>query len=222
MNSPARRVATGLIAILGLLVTAVVSPGAQALSTTVVISQVYGAGGNSGATYNRDYVELFNLGTTTVDLSTYSIQYTSATGTGLFSSNVLALTGTIAPGQHFLVGLASGANGVAIPTPDVSGSITMAAAAGKVILASTTTGIACNGSSTACTPAQLALIVDLVGFGSANFFEGSGAAPAPSATNATFRGANGCTETDNNNSDFSAAAAAPRNTSSPLTPCTVD
>ena len=34
----------------------------------IVISQIYGGGGNSGATYHNDYVELFNRGAGTVDL----------------------------------------------------------------------------------------------------------------------------------------------------------
>jgi len=37
-----------------------------AVSTTIVISQVYGGGGNSGAVYTHDFVELFNLGSATV------------------------------------------------------------------------------------------------------------------------------------------------------------
>lgn len=221
MNNSARRVTLTSFLVLALALMTLFAQPAAAISTTVVISQVYGAGGNTGATYNRDYVELFNRGTTNVNLSTYSIQYTSPTGTGLFSSNVQALSGTIAPGQYFLVGLGSGAAGVAIPTPDVSGSIAMGANNGKVILANTTSGIGCNGSSTACTPAQLAQIVDLVGFGTANFYEGAAAAPAPNTTNAIFRGANGCTETDSNSGDFAAAAAAPRNSASALSPCAV-
>ncbi|MBA3580138.1 MAG: lamin tail domain-containing protein, partial [Gemmatimonadaceae bacterium] len=48
----------------------------------MVISQLYGAGGNSGATLNADYVELFNAGTATASLSGWSVQYASATGTG--------------------------------------------------------------------------------------------------------------------------------------------
>ncbi len=35
-------------------------PVAHAVSTDVVISQVYGGGGNSGATYKNDFIELFN------------------------------------------------------------------------------------------------------------------------------------------------------------------
>ena len=45
----------------------------------VVISQVYGGGGNTNATYTNDYVELFNRGATAQSLSNWSIQYTSAT-----------------------------------------------------------------------------------------------------------------------------------------------
>src|SRR5512140_2562316 len=76
---------------------------AQAVSPNIVISQVYGGGGNSGAPYTHDFVELFNRGTTTVSLSGWSIQYASATGTGNFGSNagqITPLAGSIAPGQH--------------------------------------------------------------------------------------------------------------------------
>ncbi len=70
----------------------------------------------------------------------------------------------------------------------------------------------CNGFSTPCTPAQLALIIDLVGYGSANFFEGSAAAPTLSNTTAALRDGGGCTETDNNAADFTAGTPTPRNT----------
>src|SRR2546423_5800404 len=62
-------------------------------SSTIVISQVYGGGGNSGAPYQNDFVELFNRGTSTVSLAGWSVEYTSATGAGLFSTNTATLTG---------------------------------------------------------------------------------------------------------------------------------
>ena len=75
----------------------------------VVISQVYGAGSNSGAAYQNDFVELFNRGTTPVSLAGWTIQYASATGTGNFSANgIAALSGTLQPGQYYLVKLAGG------------------------------------------------------------------------------------------------------------------
>ncbi len=197
------------------------SQSAQALSTTVVISQVYGGGGNSGAPYTNDFVELFNRGATTVSLSGMSVQYASATGTGNFAGNPIApLAGSLAPGQHYLVQLASGgANGVALPTADATGTANMSGTGGKVALVNATTGLACNGGSTPCSAAQLAQIVDLVGLDGANFYEGSAAAPATSNTTAALRKGNGCTETDNNSADFETIAPNPRNTVSPLSPC---
>src|SRR5207248_1847911 len=73
-------------------------------------------------------------------------------------------------------------------------------------------------SGTSCPSG--AAIVDIVGYGtSANCFEGSGPTPAPSATAAALRGSNGCNETDNNATDFTASAPNPRNTASPAIIC---
>jgi uncharacterized repeat protein (TIGR01451 family) len=181
-------------------------------AANLVISQVYGGGGNSGATYINDFIEIFNRGTTTVNLAGWSVQYQSATGTTAWS--VTNLSGTLQPGQYYLVQEASsGAVGNPLPTPDAPGVITMAAGAGKVALLNTTTAL--NG---AC-PSSVN-ISDLVGYGTtANCFEGAGPAPAPSATTADLRATSGCTDTDNNAADFSAVAPNPRNTSSPLHNC---
>ena len=53
---------------------------AAAVSTTVVISQVYGGGGNAGATFKNDFIELYNVGAVAVDVSTWSVQYAAAAG----------------------------------------------------------------------------------------------------------------------------------------------
>ena len=88
-----KRLAFNLLAVLALtLGLAPFVPSTQAISTTVVISQVYGGGGNSGAQYTNDFVELFNRGTTTVSLADWSIQYTSATGAGNFGSATNLIT----------------------------------------------------------------------------------------------------------------------------------
>jgi hypothetical protein len=66
-----------------------------------VISRVYGAGGNSGATLNSDYVELFNRGSVAASTEGWSVQYASATGS---SWQVTALgTHTVPPGGYLLV-----------------------------------------------------------------------------------------------------------------------
>ena len=193
---------------------------AAAVSPDVVISQVYGGGGNSGAPFTHDYVELFNRGTSTVSLAGRSVQYASATGTGSFGQNsVAALNGSLAPGQRYLVQLGGGATGAPLPAPDAIGTINMSGTSGKVVLVDSTAGLACNGGSTPCGADQLALIRDLVGYGSATFFEGSGAAPTLSNVTAALRAEGGCTDTDNNAADFTSTTPAPANSASPLTPC---
>src|SRR6184192_586132 len=102
----------------------------NAISAGVVISQVYGGGGNSGATLKNDFIELFNSGTITVTLTGMSVQYSSASGTTWQKTD---LSGSIAPGQYYLVQEAAGAGGtVNLPAPDAVGSIAMSATAGKV------------------------------------------------------------------------------------------
>jgi len=135
----------------------------------VVISQIYGG---QGSVYNQDFVELFNAGSAAVNINGWSVQYGSATGTGHFAANgVTTLSGVLQPGQYYLVGLRSGANGLALPTPDVGNNATdMSGTNGKVVLVNSSTGLACNGGSAVCSPAQLAQIVDMVGYGTANFF----------------------------------------------------
>ncbi|TMR15048.1 lamin tail domain-containing protein [Nonomuraea zeae] len=195
------------------------SPSVAATPGAVVISQVYGGGGNSGAPLTNDYVELFNRSDAPVSLDGWSVQYTSAAGTGNFASGKAGLAGTLAPGQYHLLQLAAGTTpSGALPQPDSTGSINMSGTAGKVALVRSADGLACNGSSTPCSDDQLALLADLVGYGGANFFEGS---PAPALTNATgaFRKGGGCADTDDNGADFETAAPAPRNSATTADPC---
>jgi uncharacterized protein len=195
---------------------------AQASSSGVVISQVYGGSGSSGLA--RDYVELFNASTAPVDVSGWSVQYASATGSGTFASNgVSALpAGTvIAARSYVLVALGPTAAGTALPSPLISGAAgtNLSSSNGKVVLVNTSTGLACNGSTAQpCTPAQAAQIVDLVGYGSANFFEGA-AAPVLNASSALLRAAEGCTDSDNNASDFALGAPTPRTSASAPATC---
>ncbi len=191
---------------------------AFASDSGVVISQVYGGNGN---TFSRDYVELFNASNQAVNITGWSIQYSSATGTGLFSANgITTLNGTLQAGQYYLVALATTAAGATLPTVDIAGntSTNLSGTNGKVVLVNTSTGLACNGSSTPCNATQTAQIVDLVGYGTANYSETS-AAPALTSTSALLRVARGCTDTNNNSSDFTVGTPSPRNSSSPLSPC---
>ena len=174
----------------------------------VVISQIYGGGGNSGAVYTNDFIELFNASSSTVDLSGWSVQYASATGTNWM---VTPLSGSIAPGQYYLIQQAAGSGGTTpLPAPDATGSIAMSATEGKVALVSSTAALSgtCPAGPT---------IVDLVGYGDApSCYEGSGPAPRLGNTTAALRQGGGAQDTDNNANDFVAGAPNPRNNQPPF------
>ena len=205
--------------VLGIVMGAFAAVGTASAASDVVISQVYGAGGNVGALRTHDYVELYNRGPLALPLGNLSIQYASATGTGNFGSSSTQLTElpdfTLQPGQYFLIQEGSAATvGDPLPTADHVDPtpILMAAGAGKVALVSGDETLNCNGSvGQPCSAASLARILDLVGYGNANFFEGSGAAPTLGTTLAALRAGNGAQDTDNNAADFAAATPNPRN-----------
>jgi hypothetical protein len=192
------------------------TPAAHASSSGgVVVSQVYAGGGNSGASYTNDFVELFNGGSSAADLTGWSIQYASATST---SWSVTTLTGAIQPGRYYLVQLASsGSVGSTLPTPDAAGTTNVANSGGKVALVQGTTALVCGASAGNCS--AVSSIADLVGYGSAADYEGSGAAPVLSSTTAAVRAGEGCTDTNVNSADFTAEAPAPRNAATVATTC---
>src|SRR5512134_1379170 len=107
--------AFSLALILVLVLNALPVRQARALSPNLVINQVYGGGGNTGATYTHDFIELFNRGTSSVSLAGWSVQYASATGTGNFGSTTTMITElpavSLAPGQYFLIQEAQGTGG---------------------------------------------------------------------------------------------------------------
>ena len=179
---------------------------ASAISPDITISQVYGGGGNSGASLTSDFVELFNRGTTSVALTGWSVQYASSTGT---SWRVTPLSGVMPPGTHYLVAEAAGAGGTQpLPTPDATGTTAMSATSGKVALVTSASALGCGAN---CSSA--AGVHDFVGYGSANDSEG-GPAPTLSNTTAALRGGAGGMDTDNNATDFVEGTPTPRNSAS--------
>lgn len=176
----------------------------------VVISQVYGGGGNSGATLQHDFIEIFNNGSSSENVGGWSVQYASATGSSWQVTAIPAGT-TLPPGGYLLVRQAAGSGGSVPVVGDVTGSIAMGAASGKVALASAATAL----SGTAPAGGTL---VDIVSYGSANGTEGTPTGGL-SATTAALRNGNGCADTNNNSVDFSVGTPAPRGSSSAAAPC---
>jgi hypothetical protein len=188
---------------------------AAASSSGVVVSQVYGGGGNSGAAFQNDFVELFNAGATSVDVSGWTVQYATAAGT---SWQATPLTGTIPAGRYYLVQLASSAAvGAPLPAPDATGTSNLAATSGKIALVRSTTPLTCGATAGSCSADPSA--EDLVGYGSASDFEGTGSAPATSSTQAARRAGEGCEDTADNAADFTAGAPDPRNSASAAHVC---
>ena len=203
-----------LTLLLAAALAALAVPIASGASPDLVLSQLYAGGGNSGATYANDFVELFNRGSSAIDLTGWSVQYATAAGT---SWQVTTLDGSLAPGHHYLVVLASGgANGAALPAADATGTSNLAASGGKVALVHDTAALSCGATAGSC--GSVPVIRDLVGYGSATDSEGA-AAPALSNTTAAIRGSNGCDDTDSNSADFTTDAPAPRNTATAATTC---
>lgn len=169
----------------------------------IVISQVYGGGGNSGALFTHDFIELFNPTPATLSLEGMSLQYSGAT-TATWSSNRIILAGSMAPGQYFLIQLGSGGpNGKALPTPDlVAPQVILNAGAGKLAVVS--------GSETLTGNCPATRLIDFVGYGGADCSE-SAAAPATANSTSLLRINNGCTDTENNALDFVVSVPDPRN-----------
>lgn len=192
----------------------------------LVISQVYGGGGNAGAAYTHDYVELFNQSDHDVDLAGKTLQYVSSGASFTKAKNLLTLpdtTAKLAPGRYFLIqlatGAAAGATPVGQPLTDVDyvatqplELIAMSKESGKVALVANLQAAleGCGGAApaVACDSPD---IIDLVGYGSATQFRGGAPVPALASNTAAIRHSGGCAHSGDNSLDFQPTLPAPRN-----------
>ncbi|NBP70402.1 MAG: lamin tail domain-containing protein, partial [Cytophagia bacterium] len=169
---------------------------------TLMIYEVYGGGGNTGATYTNDFVVLYNGTAQAINLSNYSLHYASNTG-AFGTTNNANLSGTINAGDYFLIQLAAGATVTdkPLPTPDLvavlhnnaAQTINLSGSNGKIVLAT-------GAGNTALTGGTDTRIVDLVGYGTANLFEGASAVGA--LTNSTSAKRKTFVDTNDNGVDF--------------------
>jgi DNA/RNA endonuclease G (NUC1) len=178
----------------------------------IVISQVYGGGGNAGATFRNDFIELFNPGTSPVNVAGWSVQYSSSAGS---SWAVTPLSGTIDPGHYYLVQEAPGAGGtVDLPTPDATNATAMAAGAGKVWLSRSITAL------TGTCPVG-GSVVDGVSYGTAATNCGFKTTATLTNPTAALRKDSGCQYTNDLSMDFSTGTPTPRNSSTAPHACPV-
>jgi predicted extracellular nuclease len=174
--------------------------------TGLVISQIYGGGSNASATYNADFIELYNPTNASISTSGLSVQYASAAGN---FTQALALTAATVPaGHYFLVQtITAGAVGAALPTPDTIGTApNLSASAGKVALVNGTAAL--SGDTSCALILADPKILDFVGYGStASCFPGSGTgnsfAPGTTTNTQSIVRTNPSANTGDNSKDFS-------------------
>lgn len=142
------------------------------LGNYLFISEAYGGGGNSGAEYKSDFIELYNYANFPLSLDGYSVQYASASAANW---SVTPLSGNIAPKSYYLIKQANGKGGIiSLPLPESVGASDMAATGFKIALVSSIDEL------TVSDPTEDSRVIDFVGAGGANAFYGTGPAPAPS------------------------------------------
>ncbi|MDR7083740.1 5'-nucleotidase [Arthrobacter ginsengisoli] len=193
-----------------------VSPAAAG-SSPVIINEAYLSGGSTGAAFKNKFVELYNTSDAPVSLDGWSLQYRSATGTGVPSS-VVPLTGTIAAkGLYLLKGGSNGTVGLDLPAADTTATgFNPAVGGGTVVLAKQATAVTDLGTGSVVEPVNVA---DLLGYGSSLTFE-TLAATAPSGTGdvKSLNRSNGG-DSNNNSADFSLnATITPKATNGAATP----
>lgn len=189
----------------------------------VKISQVYGAGGNAAAPILNDYIELYNAGPVAQDISGWSVQYMSSSGTPTVANTTAIPAATVlGPGRYLLVQEAAGAAGAgsvpSLPAPQATGTIAMSATDFKVALVNTATILTTGVPTYTANPT----LMDFVGVGVANWndaaaaggtFAAAGNAPAPGTCVSVYRNNCGANDTNVSNADWSVGFPAPRNTS---------
>lgn len=185
---------------------------ANPAGTGLVISEVYGGGGNTGAPYRSDFIELHNPTAAAISVSGLSVQYRSTSGGA--GGAAVALTGSVPAHGYYLIKAADGANtGLpALPAPDATTTFTMSGTAGQVLLIN---GTGFTGTGNVAGNPNL---VDMVGYGTGNnTFEG--ATMSANLSNSTSAGRKVVgVDTDNNNADFASGAPGPQNSGTPTEP----
>ena len=78
-----------LLVVLSFAALLLAAPAAPSSSSGVVVSQVFAGGGNAGASFDHDFVELFNTGSSSISLNDWTVQYASAASTS-WQTTILA------------------------------------------------------------------------------------------------------------------------------------
>jgi predicted extracellular nuclease len=203
-------------AVIGL---AMAAAGPAWSATDLAISQIYAGGGEAGSTYTHDFVEIINRSGVPVPLDGKSIQIASPIEDFVVAAALPDIS--LQPGQYFLLRLAGGTDGAAWPlAADAVGTLDLPIPFGKVALVEGTSDLDCGAGQVPCSGIQLARVLDLLGYDDPDsMYEGAIPAPELGVDTAAIRAGAGCTDSDDNGSDFSAGPPSPRNTGSARNAC---
>jgi 5'-nucleotidase len=178
----------------------------------IVINEAYLSGGSAGAAFKNKFVELHNSSDQDVDLSTWSLQYRSATGTGA-ATGVVALAGKNIKAHGYLLvsGNSNGTAGAELPTPDVTSGLTPSGTTGTLILARKPSALTLPTGSLTGHPD----VADLLGYGTSNTFETKAAAAPAGNTDVKSLNRTNFADTDDNSADFTLSSTiTPQNSAS--------
>lgn len=182
------------LAVPGALGTGIAS--ATPAGDNIVINEVYGGGGNSGATLTHDFIELYNPTDQAISLDGWAVHYVSAKGSS--ASKSAPLEGSIAPKGYFLIEAAKGNGGSVRFASDAQlGELALGGSAGAVVL-----------TKDAASWQQGQTAVDIVGYGGAATAEGTATGKLSASTSAS-RDEEG-KDSDNNAADFSIGQPTPQ------------
>lgn len=186
----------------------------------IVINEIYTGGGLLGALLTNDFIELKNVGTTTVTLSGATIQYGPLSGQ--FTQYHTLPSITLNAGQTYLIQQGSEGNiGINLLNPNLIVDVVLNLdGSGPVVgvglqIGLTSGKVALATNNTRVTGPTASNVIDFVGYGLANQYEGTGAAPSPTVLNSITR-LNNAADTNNNNVDFVAAIPSPQSTGQTL------
>ena len=182
-------------------------------SKTLVISEIYGGGGTLDGSYKNDYLQIFNLSSSPIDLSEYTVQIAPTSGN---SWSVINLSGIIKANRWFLLkGEGEGSADADLPVADVTANFNINIESGKIALVNSHKTL-----TTSCIPFN-ETITDFVGYGNNADCSETSSAPGHSNTSATSR-VNFASDADNNSKDFAVFPPNPRNTSETALPITLN
>ncbi len=214
-----------LAAIFCLLIFSSLSTAQSIADSNIRISQIYTRGGEAGATFQNDYIELFNRGNVPVDVSGWSLNISNFAGTPpniqISSSGVKLFSSTgiiINPGSHLLIKFGgNGANGQPIAVSDINlNPMPISDTGAQIVLLAKDKTLPFGYCPAA--PDLTGVVVDYVGYGIAICYEGTVTLPPP-PDKALWRVGGGCTDNNDNLADFSFATPNPRTRLDGVTPC---